>query len=245
MSKTEIDPQRQHIILVEDDNELASLICDFLSKYEFDVSVIGNGIDAEQQILEQQPDLVILDVMLPGQSGMEVCKRVRDSYQGLILMQTALDEDIDQMMGLDLGADDYIVKQVQPRLLLSRIRALLRRAQPQSPEQAMTSNSQEVAGNAISASNITIDLAARSVTLKGQEITLTTAEFELLCLLATSPGQVVTRDDIIQQIRGFEYDGLDRSVDRRISRLRKKLQDDSAQPVLIKTVRGQGYQLCL
>tara|TARA_Y100001956_G_scaffold50235_1_gene48878 strand:+ start:745 stop:1455 length:711 start_codon:yes stop_codon:yes gene_type:complete len=224
------------IILVEDDNELAELIRDFLHNYEFSVTIVSDGLLAVDTILSQQPDLVILDVMLPGQSGMEVCRAIRAHYAGMILMQTALDDDIDQVMGLELGADDYIVKQVKPRLLLSRIRALLRRH-----ERNVASSSK----HELRIGDLVINLQHRSVELNQQAIKLTTSEFELLLLLAKNVGQVVSRDDIAQQIRGFEYDGLDRSIDRRISRLRRTLNDDPNQPELIKTVRGVGYQLCM
>lgn len=225
-----------HIILVEDDNELAELIRDFLQNYEFTVTIISDGISAVEMILNQQPELVILDVMLPGQSGMEVCRTIRPNYAGMILMQTALDDDIDQVMGLELGADDYIVKQVKPRLLLSRIRALLRRQ-----ERGQTHS----AKHELRFGQLMINLQHRSVELNQQAIKLTTSEFELLLLLARNAGNVVSRDDIAQHIRGFEYDGLDRSIDRRISRLRRTLNDDPNQPELIKTVRGVGYQLCI
>ncbi|EED27160.1 response regulator [Vibrio sp. 16] len=152
----------------------------------------------------------------------------------MILMQTALDDDIDQVMGLELGADDYIVKQVKPRLLLSRIRALLRRQ-----ERTLSSKHELRFGD------LAINLQHRSVELNQQAIKLTTSEFELLLLLAKNVGEVVSRDDIAQHIRGFEYDGLDRSIDRRISRLRRSLNDDPNQPELIKTIRGVGYQLCM
>jgi len=230
------------IMLVEDDIPLAELICDFLVKQGFNVSTVTNGLEASERIVLEQPTLVILDVMLPGQSGMDVCRQVRPHYNGLILMQTALDDDIDQMMGLELGADDYVVKQVQPRLLLSRIKALLRRA----PSVRESVNSHDKGQNdALCFGPLKIDLSKRSVLLDNLAIELTTAEFELLYLLARSPGEVVSRDDIVQQIRGYEYDGLDRSIDRRISRLRRKLKDDPNQPELIKTIRGKGYQLCV
>ncbi len=243
MSDTIQTDKRKHLMLVEDDYELASLIKDFLGKYEFDVSIIGDGLEAAKRIIKEQPDIVILDIMLPGQTGMDVCRQVRSHYKGAILMQTALDDDIDQMMGLELGADDYVIKQVQPRLLLSRIKALLRRF-----DHKIDDKTQHIATkndlNRVLVDQLEINIANRSVTLNHETIALTTAEFELLYLLARSPGKVVSRDSIIQQIRGYEYDGLDRSIDRRISRLRKKLQDDQLHPKLIKTVRGQGYQLC-
>lgn len=224
------------ITLVEDDLELADLIKDFLHNHEFDVTIISDGIDAVDAILSAPPDLVILDIMLPGLNGMDVCRAIRSKYRGMILMQTALDDDIDQVMGLELGADDYVVKQIKPRLLLSRIRALLRRQERQSTE------SQQ---HEMKLGRLTINLQHRAVMVNSQALKLTTSEFDLLVLLAKNAGHVVSRDEIAQSIRGFEYDGLDRSIDRRISRLRRTLDDDPQAPTLIKTVRGIGYQLCV
>jgi len=229
--------------LVEDDQLLAKLIKDFLTQYEFDVFVVNDGYEAVNVILAQKPDLVILDVMLPGQSGMEVCRQVRPKYDGVILMQTALDDDIDQMMGLELGADDYVVKQVQPRLLLSRIRALLRRIVSKNRLSASPEIHSENA-SVITLENLNINISLRKVMLDAIEVELTTSEFELLHLLARTPGEPVSRDTMAQQLKGYGYDGLDRSLDRRISRLRKKLKDDIDTPKIIKTVRGKGYQLC-
>ncbi|UXH99897.1 response regulator [Photobacterium sp. TY1-4] len=236
----------KRIMLVEDDLDLAVLIQDFLERYEFTVSVVCDGQDAVTRIIDEQPDLVILDIMLPGLSGMEVCRQVRQHYEGFILMQTALDDDIDQMLGLELGADDYVIKQVQPRLLLSRIRALLRRAAPLQSASSEQSAPSEQQPFDYQFGALKIDLTRRMVLLYGLPVELTTAEFELLCLLAKHHGEVVTREDIVQQLRGLEYDGLDRSIDRRISRLRKTLQGDAKeQDQVIKTVRGKGYQLCI
>lgn len=231
-----MDPTNQYsLMLVEDDMELAELICDYLKGHEFDVTHVSNGIDAAQRIVAEQPDIVILDVMLPGQSGMDVCRQVRTDYLGMILMQTALDDDIDQMMGLELGADDYIVKQVQPRLLLSRVRALLRRnKRTNTPADTQT---------VLTFGALKIDLQKRQVSMNNNEIQLTTVNSSFYTFLPKT-GKVVSRDDIVQQIRGYEYDGLDRSIDRRISRLRRTLLDDPNQPQIIKTVRGKGYQLC-
>ncbi len=224
-----------NIVLVEDDLELAELIRDYLQSFEFNIEIVTDGITAVSTILSTQPDLVVLDVMLPGQSGMDVCREIRPKYNGMILMQTALDDDVDQMMGLELGADDYIVKKVKPRLMLSRIRALLRRQ-----ERTNSESSQDV----LQIGPLKIHLQHRTVSLNQASVKLTTSEFDLLHLLASNVGQVVSRDDIAQHIRGFEYDGLDRSIDRRISRLRRSLQDDPNEPELIKTIRGKGYQLC-
>ncbi|MBD5770361.1 winged helix-turn-helix domain-containing protein [Marinomonas colpomeniae] len=229
----------KRLILVEDDVELASLVQEFLCKNGYLVEVVTNGIDATQQIIEQQPDLVILDIMLPGQSGMDVCRIVRRDYGGLILMLTSLDEDMDQMLGLELGADDYVIKPVKPRLLLSRIKALLRRAEPShtlfhSVKPQITSTLKA----------LSVDFQKRSISVDNQDIPLTTAEYDLLNLLIHHAGNIVTREAILQSLRGFEYDGLDRSIDRRISRLRKKLNDDPVNPQIIKTIRSKGYLLC-
>ncbi|ASA57053.1 response regulator [Vibrio gazogenes] len=231
------------IVVVEDDIELAVLMKDFLSRYNFNVVLVDNGIDAVKTILNIDPDLVILDILLPGMNGMEVCKSIRHQYQGFILMQTALEDDIDQVMGLEIGADDYVVKQVQPKLLLSRIHALLRCAQrgcaaKEAPKKMVSNESDYQFGP------LRISLVSRSVTLHQTSVDLTSAEFELLVLLAQSIGEVVSRDEMIHRLRGFEYDGLDRSIDRRVSRLRKKIQLENGDD-LIKTVRGVGYQLCI
>ncbi|MDW6093245.1 response regulator [Vibrio rhizosphaerae] len=231
------------IVLVEDDVELAELIKDFLTRYDFHVVVVDNGIDAVKTILSTNPDLVILDILLPGMNGMEVCKSVRHQYQGYILMQTALEDDIDQVMGLEIGADDYIVKQVRPQLLLSRIHALLRSAQRDySAKNMMPSPMNDESDYQFGP--LKISLVSRSVTVNQRRVELTSAEFELLVLLAQSIGKAVSRDEIIYQLRGFEYDGIDRSIDRRVSRLRKKIQLENGDD-LIKTVRGVGYQLCI
>lgn len=180
---------KKDILLVEDDLLLADLIKDFLTKYEFNVSIVSDGYEAVTQIIEKQPCLVVLDLMLPGQSGMEVCRQVRSQYDGIILMQTALDDDIDQMMGLELGADDYVIKQVQPRLLLSRIRALLRRIEhkPKNINETVINIDEEA--KLITLDNLSINIGLRKVTLANEEVLLTTAEFELLYLLARTPGE--------------------------------------------------------
>lgn len=219
------------ILLVEDDHELAQLVSDYLTKNAFSVHVESDGLKALDYIKKHSPQLVVLDIMLPSMNGMDVCKHARESYQGPILMLTALDEDMDQMLGLELGADDYVIKPVKPRLLLTRIRTLLRRVTP-TPEHSDL------------AQRLKVNLTTRKVCYDSEDISLTAAEFDLLAMLAEHTGSIVNRDAIIQDLRGFEYDGLDRSVDRRISRLRKKLHDDSHDPKLIKTIRGKGYMLC-
>ena len=222
------------ILLVEDDERLAQLTAEYLTRNDLEVAVEPRGDRAEERILAEQPDLVILDVMLPGKDGFEVCRAVRARYRGVILMLTARDEDFDQILGLELGADDYIAKPVQPRVLLARIKALLRRL-PASGDAAPDGSEQLVFGQ------FAISQATRTASLGGVPIDLTTAEFDLLWLLAMHAGNVLSRDDLLQELRGIGFDGLDRSIDARISRLRRKLNDDPENPTRIKTVRGKGY----
>ncbi|HNE42395.1 MAG TPA: winged helix-turn-helix domain-containing protein [Rhodocyclaceae bacterium] len=222
------------ILLVEDDERLAGLTSEYLTRNDFEVAIEGRGDTAEARILAEQPDLVILDVMLPGKDGFEVCRAVRHAYRGVILMLTARDEDFDQILGLEMGADDYIAKPVQPRVLLARIKALLRRV-PSATEPSASAGEEEVFGQ------FRISQATRTASLGDQNIDLTTAEFDLLWLLACHAGNVLSRDDLLQELRGIGFDGLDRSIDARISRLRKKLNDDPENPTRIKTVRGKGY----
>jgi DNA-binding response OmpR family regulator len=162
---------------------------------------------------------------------MDVCRQVREQYTGLILILTARDDDIDQIVGLELGADDYVKKPVEPRLLLARIRALLRRAEPPGAAES----------KCLVFGAFSIDAAARRVTLNGTPIELTTLEFDLLWTLASAAGTVLTREVIFASLRGIAYDGLDRSIDLCISRLRAKLNDTGNPPTKIKTVRSKGY----
>jgi len=230
---------KTRILLVEDDDRLANLTAEYLRKNDFEVTIEGRGDTAESRILNDDPELVILDVMLPGKDGFEVCRAVREKYNGVILMLTARDEDLDQILGLELGADDYIAKPVPPRLLLARIKALLRRAPSAANQEEENVNLDDAAELAFG--SFRISQATRSAHLGKDVIDLTTAEFDLLWLLARHAGSILSRDDLLQQLRGIGFDGLDRSIDARISRLRRKLGDDPENPTRIKTVRSKGY----
>lgn len=220
------------IVLVEDDIGLADLIKKRLEGEGFQVVHEVDGRKACDLILAKRPDLVVLDIMLPGMDGFQVCRQVRPAYRGPILILTARDDDLDQILGLELGADDYVTKPVKPRVLLARIRALLRRAQP-------------VAGGTrparIALGPIIVDASRREATIGGRNLNLTTVEFDLLWYLVERAGQVVSRQELYQAIYNYDYDGLDRSIDVYISRLRQKLGDDPASPHYLKTVRGVGY----
>ena len=228
---------KTRILLVEDDTRLADLTAVYLRKNDFEVTIEERGDTAEARILNDNPELVILDVMLPGKDGFEVCKAVRERYKGVILMLTARDEDLDQILGLELGADDYLAKPVQPRLLLARIKALLRR----TPGIASGEPVEQGDDAELSFGKFRISQATRSTHLGDEIIDLTTAEFDLLWLLAKHAGNILSRDDLLQELRGIGFDGLDSSIDARISRLRRKLGDDPENPTRIKTVRGKGY----
>jgi len=224
-----------HILVFEDDEELCELISRFLSSHGFEISLQHSGANAASLVLEQQPDLVVLDVMLPVKDGLTICREIRDDYDGPILMLTALGDEVDEVVGLESGADDYLAKPVRPRLLLARIRALLRR----KDHRAENVNSSD--DSTVNLGDLVISAEMRSVSLDGEDIDLTTAEFDLLWLLASNSGRVLSRDEIHEQLRGIEYDGLDRTIDLRISRLRRKIGDDPRRPVRIKSIRGRGY----
>lgn len=222
------------ILIVEDDERLATLTREYLENNGLQVTIEGDGGKAVERILSERPDLVVLDLMLPGEDGVSICRRVRSQYQGQILMLTARTDDLDEVLGLEMGADDYVAKPVRPRVLLARIRALLRRGSVQpkdSPE----------AGNSLRFGALVVDNARREAWLDNQCIDLTSAEFDLLWLLCSNAGRVLSREEIFAQLRGIEYDGQDRSIDVRVSRIRPKIGDDPMHPRLIKTVRSKGY----
>jgi len=222
------------LLLIEDDVRLAQLVKDYLAQENFQVQVEHRGDTALERFQSDQTDIVILDLMLPGMDGLKVCSALRKKYQGPILILTAKNSDIDHVMGLELGADDFVHKPIEPPVLLARLRALLRRSQNVNGAQ-QDSSAELVFGQ------LSINPKAHQVTLRGEVLDFTTQEFELLHLLARHAGEVLTRDNIFNNIRGIEYDGLDRTVDVRISRLRKKLRDNPSQPRGIKTVWGKGY----
>lgn len=226
------DRVEARLLLVEDDPKLAALVQEYLQKNGLHVDIETRGDRAAERILRERPDLVLLDIMLPGADGFTICRAIRPAYDGPIVMLTARDEDLDELLGLELGADDYISKPVQPRLLLARIHAVMRRY---NATPAIETTTHLVCGD------VEIDNSSREAKLKGLSLSLTTAEFDLLWLLASNVGQVLSRDDILRNVRGIGYDGSDRSIDLRISRLRKKLNDDPVEPRRIKTVRGAGY----
>lgn len=228
------------IVFVEDDAEVGSLIAAYLAKHDIDVIVEPRGDQAEDLILTTQPDLVLLDIMLPGKDGMTICRDLRHRWQGPIVLLTSLDSDMNHILALEMGACDYILKTTPPAVLLARLRLHLR----QNEQAQQTKSLQERAltpHKALRFGALTIDPLNRAIQLNGELISLSTADFELLWELATHAGQIMDRDALLKTLRGVNYDGLDRSVDVAISRLRKKLLDSAAEPYRIKTIRNKGY----
>ncbi|TQV75117.1 response regulator [Aliikangiella marina] len=219
------------ILLIEDDLKLAQLTAQYLNNSGFKVLVEHDGAKAVDKFNHFQPDLIILDIMLPNKDGLTICKEIRPVFNGPILMLTARNEDFDQVLGLEFGADDYVIKPVEPRVLLARVNALLRRIQTQQPQQQ---EKLEVGG-------LLIDPISRTVSLDNQQITVSSHEFELILLLAKNAGTILSRDELFNKLYNRSYDGLDRSIDVRISQVRKKLGDDSEEPFKIKTIWGKGY----
>lgn len=223
------------ILLVEDDRRLADLTAEYFRQNGLTVAIESRGDRAIARFKDQQPRIILLDLMLPGTDGLTVCRELREIFDGPILIFTARDSDIDQVIGLEAGADDYVAKPVDPIVLLARTRALLRRV-AKGAEQAKPLGEIVLGG-------LRISEAAQEVWLDGCKIRLTTQEFELLCMLARHAGRILSREEIFRHLRGIEYDGVDRSIDGRISKLRHKLADNAATPTRIKTVWGKGYLL--
>ncbi len=230
------EPAPTRLLLVEDDQRLAHLIRDYLEPQGFQVTLQYRGDLAVCEFSPQTTDLVILDLMLPGLDGLHVCQQLREQFDGPILILTAQNSDINHVMGLELGADDFVTKPIEPPVLLARLRALLRRVNQNRHHQDQINRIDELQFGRLS-----LNRKAQQVVLGQGIIELTTQEFELLWFLAENAGTVLSRDQIFAHMRGIEYDGMDRTVDVRISRLRRKLQDNLDTPQRLKTVWGKGY----
>jgi DNA-binding response OmpR family regulator len=222
-------------LLIEDDARLGAMVAEYLGAHDIAVTVAPDGERGLAALAGRRFDLVLLDVMLPGIDGFEVCRRIRALPEGAavpVLMLTARGEDVDRIVGLELGADDYLPKPFNPRELLARLRAILRRAAPPA-----------AGTRRLRVGELEIDLDAREVAAGGRRISLTGYEFDLLLLLARAAGRVLSREQILDALKGRDYESFDRSVDVHVSRLRAKLERNPKNPRLIKTVRGVGYVL--
>ncbi|OFW55349.1 MAG: DNA-binding response regulator [Actinobacteria bacterium RBG_16_70_17] len=205
----------------------------YLRAEGFEPSVAADGLQALERMRAEAPDLVILDVGMPGIDGFEVLQRIRADSDVPVIMLTARSEEVDRVVGLTVGADDYVTKPFSPRELAARIRAVLRRGRRPGEEEVLRFP------------GLSIDLARREVLRDGEAVTLTTLEFDLLAALASGPGRVFTRDQLLQRVWGFDYFGVDRVVDVHVANIRKALGDDAADPAVVGTVRGVGYRFLL
>ena len=226
---------KTQILLVEDDLGLAEITQEYLESKDLAVTIVGDGLEAVELIINSQPDLVILDLMLPGLDGISVCKKVRNQYSGPILMLTASADPFDQVVGLEIGADDFVQKPVEPRILLARIRARLRNTDnielPKEPN-----ISQDLIYN-----DLTIKPSSRQVLVGQHQIELSGPEYDVLLCLVANTGEIQDRDALFRAIRGIDYDGRSRMIDIIISQIRHKLNQFNYANQHIKTVRNRGY----
>jgi DNA-binding response OmpR family regulator len=225
----------QHLLMIEDDARLAQMVGEYLGQSGYEVSHAGDGNSGLEAVQSVPPDLVILDLMLPDMDGLEVCRRIRAMpgarAQVPVLMLTAKGDPMDRIIGLEIGADDYLPKPFEPRELLARIRAVLRRRVEGAPE----------IGKQLRFGSLEIDRDARVVSVAGQPCDLTSYQFDLLVALAERAGRVLTRDQIMEAVRGRELDAFDRSIDVHMGRIRAAIEVDPKEPKRILTVRGVGY----
>ncbi len=225
--------RRSQILMIDDDVKLCRLVGEYLAPFEFEVSAVHTGTEGVRTVSEKSFDAVILDVMLPGIDGFEVLRQIRSVSDVPVLMLTALGDEADRIVGLEIGADDYLPKTFSTRELLARLRAVTRRAK--------ITVRQSDGGDEIIAGDIVLSLATRLAICDGKPLDLTALEFDLLHCLIRSAGRVMNRDQILDEIAGREHDVFDRSIDVHISSLRRKLSDDFKNPRYIRTLRSVGY----
>ncbi|TMI83015.1 MAG: response regulator transcription factor [Bacillati bacterium ANGP1] len=217
------------ILVVDDEPQIVDLLRSYLRREGFDVDEAGDGEAALAACARRRPDLVVLDLMLPKVDGREVCRRIRETSQTPIIMLTARDEETDKLLGLELGADDYITKPFSPREVVARVRAVLRRGGREAVEM-------------VRVGDLVIDLRAHEVSLQGRRVDLTPTEFRLLEILAGHPNQVFTRMQLIDRVQGHAFEGYERTVDAHIKNLRGKVEPDPKNPRYVLTVYGVGYK---
>ncbi|MFC1569532.1 response regulator [bacterium] len=220
---------KENILVIDDDEKLNALLGDYLTDFGYQVNTVTHPLDGLEKIKREAPDMVILDIMLPDMDGFEVCREIRKVSTVPVIMLTARGEVTDRIVGLEIGADDYLSKPFEPRELVARIQSVLRRLSTHS-------------ASVLRFHELKVDLQKQSVVLYDEQILLTTMEFELLRLFVENPGKVFTRDHIMDALRGMDWNAFDRSIDVLLSRLRQKLNDDPKDPKWILTIRGTGYK---
>ena len=218
------------ILVVEDEPKIAQLLGDYLRQAGYGVTILGRGDQVVAQMRQTMPDLVLLDILLPGKDGMAVCREIRAFSNVPIMMLTARVEEVDRLVGLELGADDYVCKPFSPREVVARVKAVLRRSRSTAAFERLT------------AGPVELDLDARQVRINGQDVKLTPNEFGLLKVLMSQPNRVFTRGDLVQRVQGYAYDGYERTIDTHIKNLRRKIAEQLPSREVIRTVYGAGYR---
>jgi two-component system, OmpR family, response regulator RegX3 len=224
--------ETRRILLVEDEKSIRSAVAAYLEREGYWVTPVEDGQAAIDEFDKHKFDVVVLDLMLPKVSGEEVCRRIRNASDVPIIMLTAKGEEEDRIAGLELGADDYLVKPFSPRELVARVRALLRRAHVESEPQR----------DRLEFGDLEIDITGHKAFLRGKEIELTASEFKLLTTLARYPGRVYSRMELVEKVLGYDFEGYERTIDSHVKNLRAKLEDDPREPTFIYTVHGVGYR---
>ncbi|HSI87129.1 MAG: response regulator [Candidatus Methylacidiphilales bacterium] len=236
-----VSAPQPHIVVVDDNREIRELLSRYLGEHGYRVSAADNATAFRKLLEGTAPDLVVLDIMMPGDDGLVLCRELRASSQMPVIFLTAMAEDTDRIVGLEIGGDDYLTKPFNPRELLARIKAVLRRVQSTPGQVGRAGNAAQA--KRISFDNKVLDVSRREVvTSDGVAVPLSTAEFRLLCVFLERPGMVLSRDQLLDMTAGRSADVWDRSIDNQVSRLRRKIEDDPGQPSLIKTCWGDGYQ---
>ncbi len=225
--------RQPRVLVVDDDAGIRDLLSDYLRKQEMKVEAARDGREMDERLAAFDPDLIVMDLMMPGEDGLTLTRRVKAERNVPVIMLSARGEDIDRIVGLEVGADDYLPKPFNPRELLARIRAVLRR------NAGGGNNGEDI--EQYSFGLFVVDLAAQRLLREGEEIALTHAEYALLKIFIEHPNRALSRDQIMDWLKGFERDPFDRSIDVRVTRLRRKIEDDPTNPVYIRTVWGQGY----
>ncbi len=240
----ETDMNAKTILIVDDEQPIVDILVYNLQKEGYKTIEAGDGITAVDMALDQKPDLILLDIMLPRLDGLSVCKRIKNSLNVPILMLTAKDSEIDKILGLELGADDYITKPFSVRELVARVKANLRKVEAVSNSNIdYTKNNETKKENRIVVGELELDLDKFEVRVRGEIIDLTLREFEVLKFLATQPEQVVTRETLLEKVWGYEYYGDIRTVDVTVRRIREKIEKDTSAPKILITKRGVGYYI--
>jgi two-component system alkaline phosphatase synthesis response regulator PhoP len=228
-----MEARQEKVLVVDDEEHIVELVELYLGKEGYRVVRALDGEAAVEKFVSEKPDIMVLDIMLPGRDGLDILREIRKTSGVPVIMLTARESEVDKVVGLELGADDYLTKPFSPRELVARVKAVLRRAKPSAPEDA---------GEILERDGLTIDTRRRSVTLDEARLELTAKEFDLLYVLAANQGIVLTRDRLMEKVWGYEHVGDTRTVDVYIRHLREKLSDNADDPRFIETVRGVGYR---